>query len=67
MPAGTYDPGRDIEFFTDRPDVWIPVKPGQFVVFFPEDAHAPLVGAGEIHKIVVKVAAGSGCGESHSQ
>lgn len=66
-PAGSYDPGRDIEFFTDRPDAWIPVKPGQFAVFFPEDAHAPLVGEGAIHKVIVKVAVSTGHEPSHSQ
>ena len=51
-----YDPDKDIKFFADRPDVWIPVTAGTFVIFFPDDAHAPLVGDGEIHKIIVKVA-----------
>jgi beta-galactosidase beta subunit len=27
-----------------------------FVVFFPEDAHLPLIGSGLIHKVVVKIA-----------
>lgn len=55
-PDGEYDAGKDVEFFTDAPDAWIAVGPGAFVIFFPEDAHAPLVGSGELHKIVVKVA-----------
>jgi len=54
--AGAYQADKDIEFFGDRPDAWVPVRVGQFAVFFPEDAHAPLVGTGEIHKAVVKVA-----------
>jgi beta-galactosidase beta subunit len=28
-------------------------------VFFPEDAHAPLVGAGAIRKVVLKIAVDS--------
>ena len=55
-PAGPYDPEKDIGFFDDDPEAWIAVHPGAFAVFFPDDAHLPLVGAGEIHKIVVKVA-----------
>lgn len=53
-----YNEERDIEFYTDEPRLWIPVPPGCFAVFFPEDAHAPLGGDGPVHKIVVKVAVG---------
>ena len=55
-PDGEYDAEKDVEFFTDRPDAWASVGPGAFAIFFPDDAHAPLVGTGELHKIVVKVA-----------
>ncbi len=51
-----YDAAKDIEFFKDAPDSWNPVPAGSFVIFFPEDAHAPLVGTGQIHKAVLKVA-----------
>ena len=54
-PRGPYDAQQDIEFFDDAPDSYVTVHPGEFVVFFPDDAHAPLIGSGEIHKIVVKV------------
>ena len=54
--AQPYDAGRDVEFFADTPRSWITVPPGSFVVFFPHDAHAPLVGQGEFHKAVIKVA-----------
>ena len=55
-PDGDYDPGGDCELFTDTPDAWVAVGPGSFAVFFPEDAHAPMVADGELHKVVVKVA-----------
>lgn len=51
-----YDADRDIEFFSAQADVWVPVHPGLFAIFFPEDAHAPLAGHGHLHKIVMKVA-----------
>ena len=51
-----YDATKDCELFTDEPDAWVPVAADSFAIFFPEDAHAPLVGAGELHKVVVKVA-----------
>ena len=40
--------------------IWLPVASGMFVVFFPEDAHLPLISPGLIHKVVVKVAVGKG-------
>ncbi len=59
QPAGPYDLDGDIRFFADPPAAWLPVEPGMFVVFFPEDAHLPLISAGVLHKVVVKVAVGS--------
>ena len=54
-PETGYEEERDIQFFRDAPDTWFAVKPGQFVIFFPEDAHLPIVSAGNVHKAVVKV------------
>lgn len=55
-PATDYDAVRDIRFFNDAPAGWIAVPAGAFCIFFPEDAHAPLVSSGAIRKAVVKVA-----------
>lgn len=53
-----YDAAKDIVFFRDEPGQYIPVQPGQLVIFFPEDAHAPLIGDGHtVRKLVVKVRA----------
>jgi YhcH/YjgK/YiaL family protein len=57
QPSGEYDQENDIQFFADEPDAWLSVRSGEFVVFFPEDAHMPLISSGQLHKIVVKVAA----------
>ena len=51
-----YDAEKDIGFFKDLPDNWTPVPAGSFVIFFPEDAHAPLVSSEQIHKAVLKIA-----------
>lgn len=51
-----YSEQRDIAFFSDEPYCWLDVPDGAFCIFFPEDAHAPLVGEGAIRKAVVKVA-----------
>jgi YhcH/YjgK/YiaL family protein len=51
-----YDADKDIMFFNDQPDNWTEVPAGSFVIFFPQDAHAPLVSSGELHKAVLKIA-----------
>lgn len=58
-PTGAYDPEEDIQYFADEPDSWIATKCGAFVIFFPEDAHMPLISSGQLHKVVVKIAAAS--------
>ena len=54
-PHGQYDIERDFELFGDTPDSYVTVLPGQFVIFFADDAHAPLIGTGHVHKVVIKV------------
>lgn len=55
QPTQAYDPAKDVILFEDEPDAYFPLLEGTFVVFFPGDAHAPMVGEGDIEKIVVKV------------
>lgn len=55
-PIGEHSIDRDILFFLDAPAAWIPVPPDHFCIFFPEDAHAPLVGTGPIRKVIFKIA-----------
>jgi biofilm protein TabA len=55
-PAGKYDQKNDEQIFMDEPDAWLSTKSGAFVIFFPEDAHMPLISSGQLHKVVVKVA-----------
>lgn len=56
QPDGDFGKADDIGFFTDRPELWIPVPVGGFAIFFPEDGHAPLAGDGPIRKVVLKIA-----------
>jgi biofilm protein TabA len=56
QPSTEYETDRDIQFFHDEPTAWFDMKPGEFAIFLPTDAHAPLAGKGAIHKAVVKVA-----------
>jgi len=50
-----YNEEKDVVFYADEVDFYIPVRPGQFIIFFPEDAHVPIIGNGLIHKAVIKV------------
>ena len=51
-----YDSEKDLLFFEEEPQSIVPVPPGNMVIFFPEDAHLPLIGDGPIHKVIIKVA-----------
>lgn len=55
-PSGEYDSKSDIQFFFDEPDTWISTRSGAFTIFFPEDAHMPMISSSQIHKVVIKVA-----------
>lgn len=54
--AERYDDERDIEFYSDPIDTWVRVNSDICAIFFPEDGHAPLAGAGDMLKCIVKVA-----------
>jgi biofilm protein TabA len=50
-----YSEEKDYMFFEEPADTFFSLQEGQFVIFFPEDVHAPLIGEGSIKKLVVKV------------
>lgn len=54
-PNGEYNPEKDVSFFNDTPDMDFQLTDSQFVIFYPEDVHAPMIGEGEIKKLVFKV------------
>ena len=56
QPTGRYDQKTDEQLFADESDAWLSANSGAFAIFFPEDAHMPLISSGQIHKVVVKVA-----------
>jgi len=51
-----YDAAGDCELFKDQPISWTALPAGTFAIYFPEDAHAPMVGQGAVRKLVAKVA-----------
>lgn len=57
-----YEPTRDIEFFQDAPHAApsrIRMRPSEFAIFLPQDAHkpgcAPSTGSGKVRKVVMKI------------
>ncbi len=55
---GEYNDEKDVRFFNDQPDMYFQLTDGQFVIFFPEDVHAPMIGDATIKKLVMKVKIG---------
>lgn len=56
QPTEKSDPRSDVAFYEDEPVVWSAVGPGMFGIYFPEDAHMPMVSGGNLHKVILKVA-----------
>ena len=56
QPIGEFDAARDIRFYDDVPTTWVATPAGSFCLFFPDDAHAPLVSDGMIRKVIMKIA-----------
>lgn len=56
-PQGQFDRENDIIFFDDAPSTYVSLDTGEFALFFPEDAHAPLIGSGDVKKAVFKIKA----------
>lgn len=50
-----YDEAGDFATFFDRPTTYIDMMPNDFLIVFPEDAHAPIIGSGKIRKAIAKV------------
>ncbi len=55
QPSGPFDTKRDIVFYEDRPALWFDLPAEHFVVFHPDDVHAPLAGQQRTWKAVMKV------------
>ena len=56
LPDGEYNAEKDITKFALPSEAYIPVHPGMFAIFFPQDGHAPCITDEEnIRKVVVKV------------
>lgn len=54
-PKGRYHAEKDVIFYDETPDTFFQLAGNQFVIFFPEDVHAPMIGENNIKKMVIKV------------
>ena len=52
---GDYNSEKDVQLYHDSPDTFFQLTNGQFAIFFPNDVHAPMIGEGNIKKLVIKV------------
>ena len=59
LPDFEYNAEKDITKYGDtKAQTYVTVKPGQFVIFFPQDGHAPcIINLPEIKKAIFKVKA----------
>src|ERR1035437_8007324 len=55
-PVSDHSIDKDIRFFHDAPAAWIATPPDAFCIFFPEDAHAPLVSGRATPNVIFKLA-----------
>ena len=58
LPEAEYDAKKDITFYPGLAEQYITVHPGEFVIFFPQDGHAPCISPiPEYKKVIFKVKA----------
>lgn len=54
-PEDNFNSEKDVQFFQDQPTHFFLVQQHHFVIFYPNDAHAPLLNNDPLFKIVIKV------------
>lgn len=58
-PRGEMNLEKDIVFYNDKPSATVTATEGEFVIFFTDDAHAPLTDTGsgrqDVRKCIFKV------------
>lgn len=50
-----FDETNDFALFTAPATSYFTLRPGEFCIVFPEDAHAPVIGEGTLRKAIAKV------------
>ena len=54
-PSSPYNEADDYLLVDEPADAYVDLRPGDFAIVYPEDAHAPIIGSEPIRKLVVKV------------
>ncbi|MBR1838707.1 MAG: YhcH/YjgK/YiaL family protein [Bacteroidaceae bacterium] len=54
-PDSPFDESNDCAVYTAPATNYVVVEPGDFLLVFPEDAHAPVIGSGKLRKLIAKV------------
>ena len=49
-----YNEVKDVIFSDDEPYTYVTVRPGQLVIFWPEDGHAPGIADAPVRKFIAK-------------
>ncbi len=56
LPANPYNAEKDITFYEGAAQQYVTIYPGMFVIFFPEDGHAPAItDAEKLQKVIFKI------------
>ena len=55
LEEATYQEQDDISFYTRPPQTFLSVCPGEFVIFFSQDGHAPAITPVVLRKAIFKV------------
>lgn len=56
-PKGEYNVEKDVNFYADEPTTYFELTDKQFVIFYPNDVHSPMIKVNDdsIKKLVIKV------------
>lgn len=54
-PEAPFDTAGDFALYALPATAYVNVQPGEFLICFPEDAHAPVIGEGTLRKLIAKV------------
>lgn len=50
-----YNEDEDCALYDEQAATYVKMQPGQILIVWPEDAHAPVIGEGKIRKLIIKV------------
>ena len=54
-PEQLFDQASDYALYAAPATSYVEVHPGEYLIAYPEDAHAPLIGEGSLRKAVAKI------------